>query len=130
MAHGERGQALSLFVVVVMLALLLVTGLVVDGGRKSAEDRRVELAAAAAARAAVDATAPSRQAGQRPDRAAALAAARQRLASEDGVTSTVSVAADGTVRVTTSATVDTVFLSLIGIRTLSVDGEAQAQLHA
>lgn len=124
----ERGQALSAFVVVVVLALLLVAGLVVDGGRKSAADRRAELTAAAAARSAADATAAQRQAGRRPDTAAALTAARHVLAAEPGIQGSVSVASDGTVRVTTSTSVDTVLLSLIGINRLEGHGDASAQL--
>lgn len=126
--RGERGQALSSFIVVVVIALLLVTGLVVDGGRKSAADRRAELTAAAAARSAVDATAAQRQAGRRPDAGLALAAARQVIASEPGLHGSATLAADGSVQVTTSTTIDTVFLGLIGITALQGHGEAKAQL--
>lgn len=126
--RDERGQALSAFVVVVVLALLLVAGLVIDGGRKSAADRRAELTAAAAARSAADATAAQRQAGRRPDTASAVAAAREVLAAEPGVRGSVTVAADGTVRVITSTSVDTLLLSLIGINRLEGHGDASAQL--
>jgi len=126
--RGERGQALSSFIVVVMIALLLITGLVVDGGRKSAADRRAELTAAAAARSAVDATATQRQAGRRPDAGVAIAAARQVIADESGLQGSATLAQDGSVQVTTSTTIDTVFLSLIGINTLQGHGEAKAQL--
>ncbi len=126
--RSERGQALSSFIVVVVIALLLITGLVVDGGRKSAADRRAELTAAAAARSAVDATAAQRQAGRRPDAGVAIAAARQVIADESGLQGSATLAADGSVQVTTSTTVDTVFLSLIGINTLQGHGEAKAQL--
>lgn len=126
--HSERGAALSSFVVVVVIALLLVAGLVVDGGRKSAADRRAELTAAAAARAAVDATAADRQAGRRPDAGEALAVARAVIAGENGLQGSATLDADGTVRVSTAATVDTVFLSLIGIGTLRAEGSATAQL--
>ena len=117
--RSERGQALSSFIVVVVIALLLITGLVVDGGRKSAADRRAELTAAAAAQ---------RQAGRRPDAGVAIAAARQVIADESGLQGSATLAADGSVQVTTSTTVDTVFLSLIGINTLQGHGEAKAQL--
>jgi Flp pilus assembly protein TadG len=126
--RSERGQALSSFLVVVVVALLLVTGLVVDGGRKSAADRRAELTAAAAARAAVDTTAAQRQAGRRPDGGAAVAAANRVIADEQGMHGSASLAADGSVRVTTSVEVDTIFLSLIGLRTLQGHGSASAQL--
>ncbi|MFT3860956.1 pilus assembly protein TadE [Micropruina sp.] len=127
-SSSDRGQALSSFLVVVVVALLLVTGLVVDGGRKSAADRRAELTAAAAARAAVDATAAERQAGRRPDAAAAVAAANRVIADEPGMQGRATLAADGSVQVTTSTSIDTVFLSLIGIGTLQGHGSAQAQL--
>ncbi len=128
-AHGERGQALSSFVVVAVIALLLVAGLVVDGGRKTAADRRAELTAAAAARSAADATAPYRQAGRRPDAGVAIAAARAVIAAEPGIDGSVALADDGRVRVTTSTSVDTVLLSLIGITTLRGHGSADAQLY-
>lgn len=126
--RGERGLALSAFVVVAVLALLLIAGLVVDGGRKTAADRRAELTAAAAARAAVDATAPQRQAGRRPDAAVAIAAARTVIGGQPGLQGEVGVAGDGSVRVTTRTTVDTVLLSLIGISRLEGRGSATAQL--
>ncbi|MFT4227789.1 hypothetical protein, partial [Micropruina sp.] len=84
---------------------------------------------AAAARAAVDATAPQRQAGHRPDAGVALAAAQEVIAGEPGIQGNVSLAADGTVRVTTSTSVDTVLLSLIGITRLPGNGNAAAQLY-
>ncbi len=127
--RGERGQALSSFVVVTVIALLLIAGLVVDGGRKTAADRRAELTAAAAARAAVDATAAQRQAGHRPDAGTALAAAHEMIAAEPRMQGSVSVAADGTVRVSTTTSVDTVLLSLIGVTQLSGSGSAAAQLY-
>lgn len=126
--RGERGLALSAFVVVAVLAMLLIAGLVVDGGRKTAADRRAELTAAAAARAAVDATAPQRQAGRRPEPAVAVAAARQVIAGEPGLRGEVRLAGDGSVEVTTVSTIDTVLLSLIGISRLEAHGSASAQL--
>jgi len=127
-ARGERGQALSSFVVVAVIALLLIAGLVVDGGRKTAADRRAELTAAAAARSAADATAAQRQAGRRPDPGLAVAAANQVISAEPGIQGTVRLASDGTVNVTTSTSVDTVLLSLIGIARLQGNGSASAQL--
>ncbi len=121
-------MALSSFVVVVVIALLLVTGLVVDGGRKSAADRRAELTAAAAARSAVDATAAERQAGRRPNAALAIAAANRVIADEPDMHGSASLASDGTVQVSTSTSIDTIFLSLIGVGSLQGHGSARAQL--
>ena len=60
---------------------------------------------------------------------AALAAAQEVLAGEPDIQGSVSLAADGTVRVTTSTSVDTVLLSLIGITRLPGNGNAAAQLY-
>ncbi len=124
----ERGQSLSTFLAVVVFALLVVAGLVVDGGAQLAATRQAELTAAAAARAATDETATRRLAGRAADAGAAVAAARQVLADHPGVTGAVTLAGDGTVRVATRATVETVFLSLIGIDSLSGKGSAESQL--
>ncbi|MFT4295125.1 MAG: hypothetical protein QM582_06905, partial [Micropruina sp.] len=85
--------------------------------------------AAAAVSSAVDATAAQRQVGRRPDAQAAVAAARRVIAAEPGMHGSVTVAGDGSIRVTTSTTTDTVLLSLIGITRLQGNGEAGAQLY-
>ncbi len=125
--RGERGQALSAFVVVVVVALLLVAGLVVDGGAKAAASRRVHSAAAQAARAAVDAGATARVSGSAPT-TGDVRAAGERVLAERGVTGTVTIAA-GRVRVEASTSADTVFLSLIGVRTLTASADAEADLR-
>ena len=76
----------------------------------------------------VDTTAAQRQAGRRPDGGAAVAAAKRVIADETGMHGTASLASDGSVQVTTAVEVDTVFLSLIGIRTVQGHGSATAQL--
>lgn len=125
--RDERGQSLSAFVALVMVALLLGAGLVVDGGAQSAASRRAEQAAAQAARAALDATAPTRAAGVAPDVAAAVRAGEDALGAA-GVSGSVRVTA-GRVRVETQTSVPTVVLSLIGVRTLSARGSAEADLR-
>ncbi|MFV0452094.1 MAG: hypothetical protein ACK5LS_07600 [Propioniciclava sp.] len=122
----ERGQALSSFIAVVLAALFLTAGLVIDGGAQSAASRDAHTAAREAARAAVDASAASQAAGGTIDVGQATAAGRQLLA-ERGVTGTI-VITGGTVQVTTTTSVDTLFLGLIGITTLSARGEARAEL--
>ena len=109
------------------MALLLGAGLVVDGGAQSAASRRAEQAAAQAARAALDATAPTRAAGVAPDVAAAVRAGEDALGAT-GVSGSVRVTA-GRVRVETQTSVPTVVLSLIGVRTLSARGSAEADLR-
>lgn len=110
-----------------MIALFLTAGLVIDGGAKAAASRTAQGAAAEAARAAVDAGAESQAAGQPVDVGAVRAAAMDVLAARD-VKGTVSVNG-GVVSVTTTKSVDTVFLGLIGIRTLTADGESRSELR-
>ncbi len=126
--RSERGQAISLFIAVLVPALLLIVGLVVDGGQQSLGARKAEFAAAAAARAAVDATAAQRLAGQRPNTALAVQAARESLAAEPDVRADIDLLADGRIRVRTQTSVRTILLSLVGINALDARGEAAADL--
>lgn len=125
--RDQRGQALSAFVAVVLTALFGVAGLVIDGGAKSAAKAEAESVAAHAARAAVDASARARAIGLPPD-AAEVTRAGTRVLADRGVTGEVRIQ-DGVVRVTTSTTTRTVFLSLIGITSLQAEGEATAVLE-
>lgn len=126
-ARDERGQAVSTLVAVVMAALFLVTGLVVDGGAKVAATREAAAVAAEAARAGVDASADSRASGRTVDVAAARAAA-QRVLADRGVSGAVGVEA-GVVRVTTTVSARTVFLSAVGMNELTGRGESSASLY-
>lgn len=123
----ERGQALSVFVAVSVLGLLLMCGLVVDGGAQAEAARRAQNAAAQAARAALDTTTTARLAGAEPEAGKAVAVARQVLAAH-GVEGEITLRA-GQVEVTTTARIETVFLSLIGINTLRARGSATAELQ-
>ena len=118
---------MSSFIAVVVVALLLMGGLVVDGGAQAAAHRRTTQAAAEAARAAVDAGTTQQAAGVGLDVGAMQAAGQAVLARRS--LSGVVVVSGGRVRVTTSTTTPTIFLSLIGIRTLTASGEADAELH-
>lgn len=125
---GDRGASLSVFVAVVVAVLLLLTGLVVDGGAKTAADREAEVAAAQAARAGADAAARHRLVG-RDGSAAAVAEARSSLASHTDVSvGEVRMDASGRLVVTTTRTVPTMFLGLIGIEQLTGHGQAEADL--
>lgn len=126
--RDERGHSLSSFVAVTVVALLLVAGLVVDGGAQVHAARRAELAASAAARAAAAQTATNRLAGVALDAGAATAAAQRALAGHPGVTGEVTFTGQGVVRVRTRTSVETVFLSLIGVHSLSASGSAEARL--
>ena len=152
--RDQRGQALSAFVAVVLSALFGVAGLVVDGGAKaggraeaeaggsplsgaagpadeggakSAARAEAEAVASHAARAAVDASAFARATGSTLDVGATTAAGQQVLA-DRGITGQVTIT-DGVVRVTTTTSARTVFLSLVGISELSASGEATAVLE-
>ncbi|MCW5952665.1 MAG: hypothetical protein KIT69_10435, partial [Propionibacteriaceae bacterium] len=106
---------------------LLMCGLVVDGGAQAEAARRAQSAAAMAARSALDSTATARLAGAEPEVGKAVAVARQVLAAH-GVEGDITLRA-GQVEVTTTAQVETVFLSLIGINTLRATGSATAELQ-
>lgn len=126
-SRDERGGSQTIMVLLIMVSLILVAGLVTDGGRKVAAAERAEAAAAGAARAGADASARSRLAG-RIDTTAAVLAARQHLAATSQVTGTVQLLAGGKLQVTTQSTRPTVYLSSIGISTVTGRGEAVAEL--
>ena len=125
---GERGQ-ITVFVVVIMVALLAVAGLVYDGGRAlAAKTTAIDIAQEAARAGAQQVNlAAFRATGQVVlDAAAAQAAAQAYLAGTGtGDTATVTVTGD-TVTVAVSSVQPTVFLGLIGIRSLHVIGTATA----
>ncbi len=126
-SRGQRGQALSAFVAVVLTALFGVADLVIDGGAKSAARAEAESVAAHAARAAVDASALFRATGS-PIDVGEVRAAGARVLADRGVAGEVTISA-GEVRVSTRITTRTVFLSLLGITTLTSEGDATAILE-
>jgi Putative Flp pilus-assembly TadE/G-like len=126
LAGDERGQSISLFTLVIMGALIMTTGLVIDGGQKVAATSRAESAAAGASRAAGNAAATQQLGGADPASSAVLAA-KTYIAGQPGVRGTVSVA-NGVVLVTTSAEQPTIFLSIIGIGSVSGQGSARANI--
>ena len=123
---ASRGQSLSVLMLVATTALFLMVGLVVDGGQRVTATRRAVAVADHAARAATDAAAASRLEGA-VDAAAAESAAREVLLAYPEVTGTVRVEG-GTVTVTTRSETETIFLSLIGLRTVVGEGRAGADL--
>ena len=124
----EQGQ-ITVFAVVIMVALLAVAGLVYDGGRAlAAKTTCIDIAQEAARAGAQQVNlAAFRATGQVVlDTAAAQAAAQAYLAGTGtGDTATVTVTGD-TVTVAVSGVQPTVFLGLIGIRSLHVTGTATA----
>ena len=128
-AHrDERGASMSVFVIVVFAALILVAGLVIDGGQKVTATRRAESVAAGAARAGADAGATGSIAG-RPGGAGAVTVARAYLRSSPGVTGDV-VVHGGQVIVTTQVRLPTVFLSVLGLTSVTGYGESVHELRS
>lgn len=127
---NERGSV-TVFLAVAAVGLLALVGLVVDGAAKVRAVQRADRLAAEAARAAgqaVDLAGVMAGDGVRVDRRAALEAADAYLRAA-GAEGGAHVAPGGrTVTVTTSATVPTVFLGLIGIGEFHVRGSAAADL--
>jgi len=123
-AVDERGQSVSVFITVVFAALVMTAGLVIDGGQKIAAASRAETAAAGAARAATNAGVTQSLAGASAGDAS-LRAARVFLAGQPGVSGSATVS-DGVVTVTTRASERTLFLSLIGVDSVSATGSARS----
>jgi hypothetical protein len=124
--RDERGLSITPFVAVIFAALIMTAGLVIDGGQKVAAASRAETAAAGASRAAGNAAA-TQELGVGNPAGAAIAAARNYLAGQPGVTGTVTVRA-GVVEVRTQATEPTILLSMIGINAVTGAGRAEANI--
>ncbi len=128
--EDERG-AVTLFVAITVVGLLVLAGLVVDGGATVRAVQRADRVAAQAARAAGQAVdIQGVLAGDEfgVDRRAALVAADAylRAAGSDGSARVVDGGAG--IAVTTTASVPTVFLGLIGIPEFNVQGSATVAL--
>lgn len=127
----DDAGSVTMFVVVAVVGLMVLAGLVVDGGAKVRALQRADHLAAEAGRAggqAIDL--PAAISGDTPtlDARAAVQAAQAYLHA-NAVTGQVSVTDAGrslAVDVTTS--VDTVFLGLIGVSTMTVHGSATVSL--
>lgn len=121
--------SISLTLVVIVTALLVAVGLVVDGGAKLLAVQQATAAAGEAARAAaqqVNVGQVQTAGSARLNAVAARRAAEDALATA-GVEGTVTVTA-GRVSVTATLTRPTVFLSLVGVGSLSGTGAATADL--
>ena len=125
-SRDERGLTVSVFVLLVLAALIATAGLVVDGGQKVTAASRAEAAADGASRAAANAAATQRLAG-RDGAGSAVLAAKAYLAGQPGVTGTVDLSG-GVVRVATSATEPTIFLSALAIDEVTGTGSASASI--
>lgn len=123
----SRGGSQSILVLLMVPVIIMVAGLVVDGGRKVAAAQRAEAAASSAARAGVDAAGTGQLAG-RVDTTAAIRAVNQYLASTPQVTGTAVLLPGGRMRVRTQSSRATLYLSIIGVGTVTGRGDAVATL--
>jgi Flp pilus assembly protein TadG len=120
--------AITLFLAVMMVALFAAVGLVVDAGGRVHALQQAHRAAAEAARAASEQLDPPAVVGgdaPKPDTAAAARAARSFLRAA-GVAGDVRVSGS-TVHVDTHVTYEPVFLSMLGMRTMTLSGDALAR---
>lgn len=124
---SERGSS-QLFFILTVVTLIVVVGLVVDGAAKVRASTDAQHVAASAARAATAAIAADvvEIGVVSIDPARAEAAALDAVA-RAGMTGSAVVDGD-TITVTTETSVETNFISLIGITSLPATGHATAQL--
>lgn len=127
--RDERGSV-SVWLALAALAMVLCVGIAVDlGGHVHAQQRARDLAAQAARTAGEEVAAAQAVRGQTPtvDVAAAKRAASAYLA-QAGVTGSVSVSAGNVLEVTVTDTYTPMFLTSIGVGTLTVHGHSTARL--
>lgn len=123
----ERGSA-TLFVAVAVFALFVMVGFVVDAGGKVRATQQADQIAREAARQAgqaLDAADLMQGKVAEVDPAKARAAAEAYLAAA-GVTGSVSVSGT-TIRVSVTTTYRPVFLSIIGLGSMQVEGVAETR---
>ena len=124
----DQHGSVTLWAASAAIAMVILAGLAVDlGGQVHARQHAVDVArqAARAAGQQLQAAPAVRGEALRTDRLRATAAARSYLAAAN-VPGTVSLRG-GTVTVTTSDVYETVFLNIIGIDRLQVDGRSEAR---
>ncbi|MFT8395803.1 hypothetical protein [Propionibacterium sp.] len=124
----QRGMSVSVLVASCLPAFVLACGLAVDGSARLSTQREAAVVAAQAARAGSDAWALSRLAGNR-DTTAAIQAAQQVVAAHPAMRAEVGVQPSGRVTVNAHTTVDTQFVSLVGIDRFDVSAQASADLQ-
>jgi Flp pilus assembly protein TadG len=131
-AGRDEGGVVTLWLVTAAFAMTVLVGLAVDlGGQVHAKQRAQDIAAQAA-RVGGQALQPGPailgEAGV-SDPIRGVAAARAYLAAVDDVTGTATAIAATTITVDTTSTYRTQFLSIVGIRALSVTGHAEARIN-
>ena len=126
---GERGSV-TIWLVLAAAAMTMIVGLVVDlGGKVHAMQRARDVAAQAARAAGEQVTVASAMRGDRVGvaPAAAAQAARRYLAAAH-MQGTVTFVSPTTLRVQVSDSYQPIFLTLLGVGSMRVDGEATAYL--
>jgi len=118
---------MSVFACGAILALLIVAGLVVDGTAQLMAREHARGAAAQVARFATDASVPYQIDGS-DGRNVALAAARTAASKYSDLTFDIAMDGAGTLHITATTSVDTVFLQLIGVTSLPAKGVASATI--
>jgi hypothetical protein len=129
---GERGS-LTLMLAVLFVSLLAMAGIVVDGGAKLDAAQSAVAAAQEAARAGAGMVNRPRAYSTGSftvQRGQALAAARQYLAAAGYQDFTVAAMGADSIQVRVTVTEPTMFLSLIGIDSMTATGSATASLVA
>ncbi len=126
--RDERGSV-SVWLALAAVALVLCVGIAVDLGGQVHAQQRARGIAAQAARTAGEEVAAQAIRGQAPsvDVAAAKRAASAYLA-QAGVTGTVTIRSGNVLDVTVTDTYTPMFLSSIGVGTLTVTGHSSARL--
>ena len=128
--RDERGAVVSVWTTVIATIMVLVLGIAVDlGGQVHAQQRARDIAAQAARTAGEEVAAAQAVRGQSPtiDVTAAKRAASAYLA-QAGVSGTVSVRSGNVLDVTVNDTYTPMFLTSIGVGTLTVTGQSTARL--
>jgi hypothetical protein len=132
-AHPTSSDSgsVTLFLVISVIGLLALVGLVVDGGAKVRAVQRADALAAEAGRAGGQAiNVPMAITGEAPtvNTRAALAATQNYL-SKNGVQGIVTVTNAGrTLDVEVTTDTETIFLGIIGINSMTVQGHARVTL--
>jgi Flp pilus assembly protein TadG len=125
----ERGSV-SVWLATASIVMIILVGVVVDlAGQVHAQQhtRNIANQAARVAGQQINAPAAIRGIGVQANAAQAVAAAQTYLNASD-VTGTASIVNGNTIRVSTSSTYNTKFLSIIGLGSMRVTGQAEARI--
>ena len=129
LADSERGSV-SVWLATAAVVMIILVGVVVDlAGQVHAQQhtRNVANQAARVAGQQIKATVAIRGQGVQANASQAVSAAQTYLNASD-VTGTASIVNGNTIRVTTSSTYNTKFLSIIGLGSMRVTGHAEARI--